>query len=413
MVATATGDLPPERIVETVCIVANMMSIAQAHTPAAEALGDYREELNRWLDEHAEHAHTRRVLEPQDDAAVAHWRAWQARLADAGYVGVTWPEEFGGPGGTAAQQVVVDEELEKRRISGPFDFVGVGMIGPTLLVHGTPEQKERYLKPLLRAEETWCQLLSEPGAGSDLAAVSTKAQPQADGSWRVDGQKVWTSFAQHAAFGIMLARTDPDLAKHKGLTMFAVPMDAPGITIRPLRQITGDAEFNEVFLDDVRLDDSLRIGGRGEGWRVAVTMLSFERLTVGAGHLAAPVEDLVATVKPALGGADDALLRTRLGQVASELLAMGAMSERLRQEISTGRVPGPEAGLVKISSVSASLAACRLAVDAAGLDALTDPAWGSQVSALPGVRSAGGTEEILRNQIGERTLGLPAEPRVA
>lgn len=389
-----------------------MTSTAQDRTPGGDALARYRETLKRWLDENARDAHSRHVLEPQDDEAVEHWREWQARLADAGYVGVTWPAEFGGPGGTAAEQVIVDEELEKRRLSGPFDFVGVGMIGPTLLVHGTAKQKERYLKPLLRAEETWCQLLSEPGAGSDLAAVMTRARPSEDGSWIVDGQKVWTSFAQHAAFGILLARTDPELAKHKGLTMFAVPMEAPGLTIRPLRQITGDAEFNEVFLDGVRLDDSLRIGGRGEGWRVAVTMLSFERLTVGAGHLAAPVEDLVAAVRPALHGPDDALLRTRLGQVASELLAMGAMSERLRREISTGRVPGPEAGLVKITSVNASLAACRLAVDAAGLDELVQPEWGSQISALPGVRSAGGTEEILRNQIGERTLGLPAEPRV-
>jgi alkylation response protein AidB-like acyl-CoA dehydrogenase len=389
-----------------------MTSTAQAPAPAGDAPANFRDELNRWLDENAEHAHVRHVLEPQDDEQVAHWRAWQAKLADAGYVGITWPAEFGGAGGAAAEQVIVDEELEKRHWSGPFDFVGVGMIGPTLLVHGASEQKERYLEPLLRADETWCQLLSEPGAGSDMASVSTRARQQEDGSWRVDGQKVWTSFAQHATFGIMLARTDAEVAKHKGLTMFAVPMDCTGITIRPLRQITGDAEFNEVFLDDVHLDDSMRIGAPGEGWRVAVTMLSFERLTVGAGHLAAPVQDLAHTVKPALGGADDALLRTRLGQVASDLLAMGAMSERLRQEIATGRVPGPEAGLVKISSVSASLAACRLAVDAAGLDALIEPEWGSQVSALPGVRSAGGTEEILRNQIGERTLGLPPEPRV-
>jgi alkylation response protein AidB-like acyl-CoA dehydrogenase len=385
----------------------------EASVTTGESPEGYRARLSAWLDRHQEFAHHRHVLEPQDDEAVAYWREWQAQLADAGYVGVTWPPEYGGAGGTAAEQVAVDAELERRGLCGPFDFIGVGMIGPTLLVHGSEEQRERYLRPLLRAEETWCQLLSEPGAGSDLAAVQTRARQQDDGSWLVDGQKVWTSFAQHAAFGIMLARTDPELAKHKGLTMFAVPLDTPGITIRPLRQITGDAEFNEVFLDEVRLDDSLRIGGRGEGWRVAVTMLSFERLTVGAGHFSAPVEDLVETVAAALGGGDEPHLRVRLGQVASELLALGAMSERLRQEVAAGRVPGPEAGLVKISSVLSSLAACRLAVDAAGPDALVAPAWGSQVSALPGVRSAGGTEEILRNQIGERVLGLPPEPRVA
>jgi alkylation response protein AidB-like acyl-CoA dehydrogenase len=286
------------------------------------------------------------------------------------------------------------------------------MIGPTLLVHGTEAQCERHLRPLLRAAETWCQLLSEPGAGSDLASVQTRARLE-DGSWLVDGQKVWTSFARHASFGILLARTDPALPKHKGLTMFVVPMDAPGVTIRPLRQITGDAEFNEVFLDGVRLDDAQRIGEPGEGWRVAVTMLSFERLAVGSGHLAIPLEQLVDAVAADDAQRGDRRLMVRLGQVASELLALRATSERLMAEVASGRVPGPEAGLVKITSVTASLAACRLAVDAGGPELLLSPAWGSPISALPGVRSAGGTEEIIRNQIGERVLGLPPEPRIA
>jgi alkylation response protein AidB-like acyl-CoA dehydrogenase len=265
---------------------------------------------------------------------------------------------------------------------------------------------------LLRAEEVWCQLLSEPGAGSDLAAVQTRAREQPDGSWIVDGQKVWTSFARHASFGILLARTDPEVAKHKGLTMFAVPMDAEGVTIRPLRQITGDAEFNEVFLDGVRLSPEQRIGETGGGWRVAVTMLGFERLAVGSGHLATPLEQLVEAVAADPANREDARVRVRLGQAASELLALRHTSERLMQEIATGSVPGPEAGLLKISSVVSSLAACRLAVDVVGPDALLAAEWGHQVSALPGVRSAGGTEEIIRNQIGERVLGLPAEPRL-
>jgi alkylation response protein AidB-like acyl-CoA dehydrogenase len=381
-----------------------------ASAPATDST-EYRARLAAWLDEHAADAPKRSVLTPQDDASVSRWRRWQAALADAGYVGVTWPAEHGGAAGTPAEQVLVDQELERRGIVGAFDFVGVGMIGPTLMVHGTEAQCERYLRPLLRAEETWCQLLSEPGAGSDLASASTRAQAQPDGSWVVNGQKVWTSFARHAAFGILLARSDPELPKHKGLTMFVVPLDTPGVTIRPLRQITGDAEFNEVFLDDVRLSDEHRIGRRGEGWRVAVTMLGFERLAVGSGHLATPIDELVSTVGATAASREDVRIRVRLGQVASELLALRATSERLMQEIAAGRVPGPEAGLVKISSVLASLAACRLAVDVAGPEALLSSQWGSQVSALPGVRSAGGTEEILRNQIGERVLGLPAEPR--
>jgi alkylation response protein AidB-like acyl-CoA dehydrogenase len=349
------------------------------------------------------------VLAPQDDDAVERRRAWQRTLADGGYVGVTWPVRYGGAGGVPAQRVIVEHELDLRGLAGPFDFIGLDMVGPTLMACGSASQSDRYLRPLLRAEETWCQLLSEPGAGSDLAAVQTRAREQRDGTWVIDGQKVWTSFARHAAFGIMLARTDPEVAKHKGLTMFAVPMDSDGVTIRPLRQITGDAEFNEVFLDGLRLDDGARIGAAGDGWKVAVTMLRFERLAVGSGHLATPLDELVSAVA---AGRGDPRVRERLGQVASELLALRYTSERLMQEVAAGRVPGPEAGLVKVSSVLSSLAACRLVADVRGPDALLEPAWGHQISALPGVRSAGGTEEIIRNQIGERVLGLPAEPRV-
>jgi alkylation response protein AidB-like acyl-CoA dehydrogenase len=372
-----------------------------------DAVG-YRDEFREWLDRNGDGAPRRSVLEPQDDGAVARRRAWQRRLAEAGYVGVTWPVEFGGRSGLPAQRVIVERELDERGIAGPFDFVGLDMVGPTLLACATPEQCERYLRPLLRADETWCQLLSEPGAGSDLAAVQTRARLEADGTWVVDGQKVWTSFARHAAFGIMLARTDRDVPKHKGLTMFAVPMGADGVTVRPLRQITGDAEFNEVFLDGVRLADDQRIGDQGDGWKVAVTMLRFERLAVGSGHLATPLDELVRAVSAAR---DDRDVRLRLGRVGSQLLALRHTSERLTEQIATGQAPGPEAGLVKISSVLSSLEACRLAVDVLGPEALLGHTWGDQISALPGVRSAGGTEEIIRNQIGERVLGLPGEPR--
>jgi alkylation response protein AidB-like acyl-CoA dehydrogenase len=376
-------------------------------------LTEYRQEVDAWLDEHAADAPKRSVLTPQDEQAVRLRRDWQRRLADAGFLGVTWPQEYGGAGGVPAQRVIVEQELDAHGLPGGLDFVGLDMIGPTILACGTPEQCDRFLRPLLRAEEMWCQLLSEPGAGSDLASIQTRAKQQDDGSWLVDGQKVWTSFARHATWGIMLARTDPDVAKHKGLTMFAVPMDSPGLTVRPLRQITGDAEFNEVFIDGLRLPDSARIGAPGEGWKVAVTMLSFERLAVGSGHLSTPVEDLAAHVFALEANRSDPRVRVRLGQVASELLSLRGTSARLMEEIASGRIPGPEAGLVKITSVTASLQACKLAVDVGGPATLLDPFWASQVSALPGVRSAGGTEEILRNQVGERVLGLPPEPRAA
>lgn len=371
----------------------------------------YRAQFRAWLEENATHAPRRQVLSPQDDDAVAHWRAWQGMLADAGYAGITWPSTYGGCDGTPAQRVVVEQELSARGLSGVFDFIGIDMVGPTILTHGTEAQKERYVQPLLRGDETWCQLLSEPGAGSDLAAVQSRAKQQDDGTWIVNGQKVWTSFAQHAAFGILLARTDGDVAKHKGLSMFVVPMNADGVTIRPLRQITGDAEFNEVFMDDVRLEADHIIGAPGEGWRVALTMLGFERVAVGSGLHATPLDRLVAAVQLSQDREDPGV-RVRFGQVASELLALRHTSERIVEAIAGGMVPGPEAGLIKITSVTASLAACRLAVDVGGPEALVDDEWGHQVSALPGVRSAGGTEEILRNLIGERVLGLPPEPRV-
>jgi alkylation response protein AidB-like acyl-CoA dehydrogenase len=381
--------------------------MASATRSPNQAFADH---LASWLDANAAEGPGRTVLEPKDDAAVARWREWQARLADAGLLGVTWPVAYGGAGLEPAARIAVDRELEARGLAGAFDFIGIEMIGPTLLEHGTEAQKDRLLRPLLRGDETWCQLLSEPGAGSDLAAVRTRATLQPDGSWIATGQKVWTSFARHAAFGILLARTDPGAPRHTGLTMFAVPMSSPGLTIRPLRQITGDAEFNEVFLDDVRLPADSVIGDPGGGWGVALTMLMFERVGVGSGLHTARLERLVETVCAEPHYAGDRSLQIRLGRVASELLALHHTSERVLEEVAAGSVPGPDAGLIKMTSVKASLAACRLAVDVAGPAAL-EGEWGIQVSALPGVRSAGGTEEILRNLIGERVLGLPSEPR--
>jgi len=372
----------------------------------------FRAGLRAWLSDNAAGAPPRTVLTPPDGDGVRRHRAWQARLADAGYAGVTWPVEHGGAGRGPGERLVVDQELEARGLAGIFDFIGVEMVGPTLMTHGTAEQRTRHLRPLLRGDEVWCQLFSEPGAGSDLAAVRTRACAQDDGGWIVDGQKVWTTHAQHASFGIMLARTDPSAPRHRGLTMFAVPMDAPGVTVRPLRQIGGSAEFNEVFLEGVRLGAGSAIGAPGEGWGVARTMLGFERLAVGSGMHAARLDDLVATIAADRTARDDPRVRARLGRVATELLALRFFNCRLLTEIERGGVPGPEAGLAKITTVLASFAAVQLAVDVGGPDALLGEDWGHQVSALPGLRSAGGTEEILRNVIGERVLGLAPEPRV-
>lgn len=375
-----------------------------------EQLEGFSAELRSWLDANEQDAPLPAAIEGLDDEGVERRRQWQAKLAHAGYIGVTWPSDYGGSDGTPAESVAVALELDSRGLAGPLDFIGVDIIGPTLLAHGNPEQKERLLPPILRAEEMWCQLLSEPGAGSDLAAIKTRARQQGDGTWVVDGQKVWTSFAHLATFGFLLARTEDDGPKHGGLTAFIVPMEADGVTIRPLRQISGDAEFNEVFLDGVRLPADAVIGGIGDGWRILLTMLGFERMAVGSGLVAVQVDRLGLALAEA---APDRCAEVRLGRTASELIALRHMGLRIARGVANGVVPGPDAGLVKITTVTASLAACRLAVDALGPSALFESEWGHQVSTLPGIRSASGTEEIIRNVIGERVLGLPAEPRVA
>ena len=220
-------------------------------------LAEYRATVRAWLAEHAAEAPDPRA---DDDDAVAARRDWQRQLAEARFAAVTWPAEYGGAGLGPLHQVVVNQEIGRAGVPGIFDIIGVGMLGPTLIAHGSEEQKQRHLGPMLTADEVWCQLFSEPAAGSDLAGIQTRAEQQDDGSWRVSGQKVWTTNAQHAAFGLMLARTDADVPKHKGLTMFVLPMDAEGVTVRPLRQISGEAHFNEVFLDDVALEPDSEVG---------------------------------------------------------------------------------------------------------------------------------------------------------
>ena len=196
---------------------------------------------------------------------------------------MTWPKEYGGQGMGPIEQVTVNQEISQAQAPGILDVIGIGMLGPCLIAHGSEEQKARHLGPMLHGDEVWCQLFSEPAAGSDLAAVQTRARQNDDGSWTLNGQKVWTTNAQFAAYGLLLARTDPDVPKHKGLTMFIVPMDAEGVTVRGLRQISGEAEFNEVFFDDVRLEEDAVVGGVGNGWGTALTVLMFERLTIGFG----------------------------------------------------------------------------------------------------------------------------------
>ena len=374
---------------------------------------EYRARARTWLEENR-HDAPPRSGSYEDDGYTDARRAWQRRLAQAGLAGVTWPQEYGGQGLGPIEQVTVNQEISRAGVPGIVDVIGIGMLGPCLIAHGSAEQKSRHLGPMLHGDEVWCQMFSEPGAGSDLAAVQTRARQGADGCWTLNGQKVWTTNAQFASFGLLLARTDADVPKHKGLTMFIVPMDASGVTVRGLRQISGEAEFNEVFFDDVVLDEDAVVGGVGNGWGTALTVLMFERLTIGFGSesFGSP-QRLAQTIAGDPEARVDSDLRLRLGEVITELLAVRFNGYRALTALAKGQIPGPEAGLAKVTMVNAAINATDLGADVVGPDALaTDGDWSYLISFLPGLKSAGGTEAILRNTIGERVLGLPPEPRL-
>ncbi len=377
----------------------------------------YRAQVRSWLDEHKSDAPILQgpgALEDEAEILDAR-RNWQGKLAEAGLAGVTWPKEYGGQGLGPIEQVLCNQEIARAKVPGILDAIGVGMLGPTIIAHGAEEQKTRYLGSMLHGDEVWCQLFSEPAAGSDLAAVQTRARQQDDGSWRLSGQKVWTTNAHFASYGLLLARTDADVPKHKGLTMFVVPMDAEGVTIRGLRQISGEAEFNEVFFDDVALDSSAVVGGVGNGWGTALTTLMFERVTIGLGGEGMGYNStrFAAAIASDAHARRDPEVRHQLGEIASELLAVRFTGYRTLTALQKGQIPGPEAGLAKVTIVSGAIKAGDLIADVLGPDTLLqDSEWSYMISFLPGLKSAGGTEEILRNTVGERVLGLPPEPRL-
>jgi alkylation response protein AidB-like acyl-CoA dehydrogenase len=374
---------------------------------------EFRARARAWLAEHRHEAPPRHGSH-EDTVYIDSRRAWQRRLAEAGLAGVAWPPEFGGQGLGPIEQVTANQEISRAGVPGILDVIGVGMLGPCLIAHGSEEQKARHLGPLLHADEVWCQLFSEPAAGSDLAGIHTRARQDEDGRWSLTGQKVWTTNAQFAAYGLLLARTDPDVPKHKGLTMFIVPMDAPGVSVRPLRQISGEAEFNEVFLDDVMLEPDAVVGGVGNGWGTALTVLMFERLTIGFGSEAfGSPASLAALIAGDAAASADPEVRHRLGQVITDFTAVRFNGYRALTLLARGQIPGPEAGLAKVTMVNAAITATDLGADVVGPDGLSeDSEWAYLISFLPGLKSAGGTEAILRNTIGERVLGLPAEPRL-
>src|SRR3954469_3539793 len=383
----------------------------------------FRAEARAWLEARAkrrqpgtdpEHFYSSSDTSTEADAAhVRACKAWQRTLYDAGWTGIAWPKDFGGRCGAGWQQRIFNEEQSRFDVAAGVFAVGIAMAGPTIMAWGTEEQQQRFLGPMLSGEHVWCQLFSEPGAGSDLAGLRTRATPDGE-QWIVNGQKVWTSGAHHSDWGLLLARTDIDAPKHKGITAFLLDMHSPGIEVRPLRQINGMAHFNEVFFTDVTIPDACRLGNTNEGWRVANTMLSNERALIGGGGRVG-FRDIVELARQG-GHADDPMLRQELARSYTRMQVIKWLGWRARSRKDQGL--GPETSVLKLAvSRRLELAGNHvLALEGApGMlsddDAIADGYWQQQFLMQWSSRIGGGTEQVQRNVIGERVLGLPSEPR--
>jgi alkylation response protein AidB-like acyl-CoA dehydrogenase len=352
-------------------------------------------------------------------AGVAEQKAFQARLYDAGFAGITWPREYGGQGLTSAEQFAFSAEARDFTLPTSAFMIGLGMPGPTILECGTEEQKKRYLPAMLRGEEIWCQLFSEPSAGSDVASLTSTAVRDGD-EWILNGQKVWTTGAHYSDFGAVIARTDPAVPKHAGITMFILDMHSPGVTVRPLKIATGAAPFNEVFFDQVRLPAGSVIGEVNRGWSAAVTMLRHERVTIGTSatpRMSPLAYDSLSQLAAQLGRGGDAELGRRLAGLYARERAVALFGQLLREEAMAGRDPGPRGSVVKLAAgelgqFAAEVAGQVLGAGAVGFDSEEIAAVVTAIVGAPGGSIAGGTSEIQRNIIGERVLGLPKDPGV-
>jgi alkylation response protein AidB-like acyl-CoA dehydrogenase len=372
----------------------------------------FRAEVRSWLAENApdglEGLSSPAALRVLEDADVAAARAWSAQLADAGYAGLTWPAEFGGAGAPESHHAFYLEESARASAPQHLAVIGLGLVGPTIITHGTDEQKARFLAKILRADEIWCQGFSEPGAGSDLAGVRTRADAQ-DGGYRVNGQKIWSSFAQIADFCLLLARTDPGSERHAGLTMFLLDMSSPGVDVRPIREASGDAVFNEIFLADVEVPESAVLGGVGEGWRVAMTTLLHERATLGfalVGALEAQLGRVVALARER--GVADARLRDLLAREAIELEALKLTVYRSLTEVERTGAPGPEGSVTKLRWSESNQRLTALGLELLGPEApVADESMRYELLRSRANSIEAGTSEVLRNIIAERVLGLP------
>ncbi|PKP82780.1 MAG: acyl-CoA dehydrogenase [Alphaproteobacteria bacterium HGW-Alphaproteobacteria-18] len=379
----------------------------------------FRSEVRAWLQKTAP-AHALAAGQQISDAEqVARGKAWQRAKYDGGYAGITLPRVLGGRGGTIIEAVVFDEEEARYNLpKGPYIGIGLGMALPVIGKHGTEAQISRFVEPTLKGDLTWCQLFSEPAAGSDLAAVRTRAVRDGD-DWIINGQKVWSSWAHHSDWGILVVRTDPSVAKHKGLTFFVIDMKTPGIEVRPIRQISGASDFNETFLTDVRIPDSWRIGAVGEGWACCMTVLMGERLNQGEEGKIASLMEYAAETPAGPGTAlDQSANRLSLATAYAEEQAQAYLQARLRTMVSRGENPGALAAMMKLSYASRLQKSSAIAMEIRGAGALAVEPAESQTQALwddyiwsAALRIAGGADEVLRNQIAERVLGMPGEMR--
>jgi alkylation response protein AidB-like acyl-CoA dehydrogenase len=382
----------------------------------------FRKEVRDWLTTNLDTAGIRSQLSiSAEDERVDVLRAWQRKLHEGGWAGVSWPKEYGGRGSSLIEQAIFYQEMARAKAPQPINVIGLGMAGPTIISHGTPAQKERHLEKILSADEIWCQGFSEPGAGSDLAGLRSTAVEDGD-SYIINGQKVWTTLAHIADWCIFLARTDADAPKHKGITYFLVDMHSPGIEVRPLKQMSGNAEFNEMFFTDVRVPKENVLGQLNDGWRVAMTTLMHERGTLGfalsvqARIALDGVIELARTQKingkPAI---NDPVVRQRIAQLHVEIEAMRLTNYRALGTIIKTGVPGPEGSLGKLLWSESVQKLGDLAIELLGNDGLLasskrrEDVRGWQYLHLRSRAHTieAGTSEILRNIIAERVLGLP------
>jgi alkylation response protein AidB-like acyl-CoA dehydrogenase len=388
---------------------------------------EYRAKVRAWLEENAPKGVKGASLGDEDESQMDAAKAWQAKKAAAGYAQIRWPKEWGGGGGTTIQSVIFAQEESRAGVSlgGPF-AIGLGMCIPTVMATADDETKQRFVGPAVRGEEIWCQLFSEPAGGSDVAAIRTKAVKDGD-EWVINGQKIWTSGAHYADYGIVLVRTDPDAVKHKGLTMFWIDMKSAGVETKTIHQMSGARGFNEVFFTDVRVKDSQRLGALNDGWNVSIITLMNERASVGGGGGARgggaiKALQLAQKIKDEDGVAlsNDRSVRERIADhyVRSEGLRFTGM--RSLTALSQGKTPGPEQSVTKLVVAAGMQDLADFMVDLqdqAGI--IRDPEYAMEnadfqemLLGSPGMRIAGGTDEILRNIIAERVLGMPGEIRV-